>query len=405
MFQLRMTSSGQPFGYRPDAPNQKIELGERQKKWRQWQQSQGENATPPGAFALAEGNDLIDATCAVSFSSVYADLCERGRDATTAEFSKRYRAFSKTVEEFVRSLDMALGSPVILQIVRPEIVANDGEYIRFFGRVGQGGTRLSDDELTYSIIKQQYPRIHDRMAAIMKGEAGRIAGEVDLVLAALRVAKVLAPWDKAEESEVISRPSPAFVAQLKEKTTVEDKFLELIPRGDQPAILETVLGGVRRALSYERRTHPRGLPTMLLARLPRELVDVLILFAAKGSPDRPWKNEDKETLCAFVLHWLLFVSNDGKAAWRAFQDAREETWVFTRESIHRLIGYCEKDGAARFIPRKDSLPHLRKQVEQAGNQLRLWAERFTARDRDGDKPGDALRLLSTNDELVKRALM
>jgi hypothetical protein len=405
-FQLRMTSTGQPFGYRPDAPNQKIELGKRQNKWGEWQESRSKDATPQEAFAAAEGSDLIDATCAVSFASVYEDLCERGCDETIAKFSKRNGALHNTVKEFVSALNVALRSPVILQKVRREIVADDGEYIRFFGRVGQGGTRLSDDELTYSIIKQQYPRIHDRMAKIMKGKAGRIAGEVDLVLAALRVAKTLAPWDNAKEWEVISRPSPAFVAQLRERQNVEEKFLEMIPQGDQVATLETVLGGVRDALSYESIMHPKGLPTMLLARLPRELVDVLILFAVKRGPAQPWTDEGKQTLCAFVLHWLLFVSNDGKAAWRAFQHATGENWVFTHESIRKLIGECEKDGVARFIPRKDVLSDLRKQVEKGDHQLRSWAERFTEKDCHGEhKPGEALRWLSTNDELLKRALM
>lgn len=63
-FQLRMTSKGQPFGYKPDAPNQKIELGKRQDKWDEWRKKPG-GVTPQQAFADATGSDLIEATCAV----------------------------------------------------------------------------------------------------------------------------------------------------------------------------------------------------------------------------------------------------------------------------------------------------------------------------------------------------
>ena len=109
-----------------------------------------------------------------------------------------------------------------------------------------------------------------------------------------------------------------------------------------------------------------------------------------------------------MLHWLLFVGNDGKAALRAFGHAvdKNKSWTFTDESTRNLIEEYEKDGVARFIPRQDVLPNLREEVEQGDHGLRPWAERFTAADRDGErKPGEALRLLSTNRELVKRALM
>jgi hypothetical protein len=208
-FQLRMTSTGQPFGYRPDAPNQKIELRKRQDKWEEWLKRDGKG-TPQQAFADAKGSDIIDANCAVPFNEVYDLLCKHGRDGATADLIKRQGAINELIANFVCALQNALETNVILQQVGSGIVANQDEYIRFFGRLGQGGTRLSDDELTYSIIKHQYPDIHDRMKAIMQGQAGRLAGEVDLVLAALRVAKTVAPWDDAKEWEVIGRPSPNF---------------------------------------------------------------------------------------------------------------------------------------------------------------------------------------------------
>ena len=52
---------------------------------------------------------------------------------------------------------------------------------------------------------------------------------------------------------------------------------------------------------------------MLLARLPRELVDVLILFAIKRGADQPWKEDGYGTLRAFVLHWLHFIGDDAKS--------------------------------------------------------------------------------------------
>ncbi len=174
-FQLRMTSTGQPFGYRPDAPNQKIELKKRQDKWNEWLK-RGGKMTPKDAFEDATVSDIIDANCAVPFNVVYDRLRKEGRHQAIANLAKQPGALKELVGEFVGALEKALETNVILQQIDSQIVTNQEEYIRFFGRLGQGGTRLSDDEMTYSIIKHQYPEIHDRMEEIMQGPAGRLAG-------------------------------------------------------------------------------------------------------------------------------------------------------------------------------------------------------------------------------------
>jgi hypothetical protein len=49
MFQLRISSTGQPFGYKSDAPNQKIELGRRQQKWDEWRKKHENQKLPQQA--------------------------------------------------------------------------------------------------------------------------------------------------------------------------------------------------------------------------------------------------------------------------------------------------------------------------------------------------------------------
>jgi len=248
------------------------------------------------------------------------------------------------------------------------------------------------------------------MKEIIKGQAGRVAGEVDLVLAALRVAKTLARWQNAKEWEVISRPTPDFVSRLKDddKKTVLNKFIEMILIKNEDSTLETAIIQVRKALFYNENSHPKGLPSILLGRLPRELVDVLILFSIKMGTKKIWSGNDCEMLCAFVLHWLLFSKNDSKMALRAFQHVSSQTnWVFDKDFIVKLIGEYEKEGIVRFAPREESLlKKLEEEVKKGGHKLRSWAERFTAADQDGEQNfGEALRVISTNREQVMRALM
>ncbi len=408
LFQLRISSTGQPFGYRPEASNQKVDLGKRQGKWMEWRERHGNKSTPGKAFSEVAGSDLIDARCAIAFADVFIQLKKDGCAATIANLIQQKDALPDVVNEFVCALKKALTSKVVVQRLEPEIVANQDEYFRFFGRLGQGGTRLSDEELTYSIIKHQYPEIRERMQRITDGKAGRLACEVDLVLSALRVAKTLTPLPNAKEWETISRPTPAFVSQLKSKDheLTEAKFLEIVGVASQPALLELTLVKIRKALAYENvHDYQKGLPPMLLARLPRELVDVLILFTINRGAS-PWGQEEDGTLRAFVLYWLYFVGDDAKAAWCAFRVAKNVNWIFTTGFIRDLIAVYEKEGIARFIPRQDLLQTLRNDVVKGDHHLRPWSDRFASVDVGGEyKPGEALRVLSTNGELIKRALM
>jgi len=88
-FQLRITSAGQPFGYRPDAPNQKIELKERQEKWKEWRDKRGVQETPQHAFVVVTGRDIIGAGCAIPLADICNSvLTKNDLDGTISEFLK-----------------------------------------------------------------------------------------------------------------------------------------------------------------------------------------------------------------------------------------------------------------------------------------------------------------------------
>jgi hypothetical protein len=408
-FQLRITTPGQPFGYRPEAPNQKIELDKRRQRWDEW--LSGKQGSREDAFRRVTGDQLIDSRCAIPLAEICVLLQQTGQDGCIADLSQRQGAVERLVADFIPALDRALRSKVILQRVAAEIVGDQDEYIRFFVRLGQGGTRLSDDELTYSIIKHQYPDIRDRMEAILGGSAGRLAGEVDLVLATLRVAKTCAPWAGAKEWEIIARPSPEFVSRLhsdESRAPVLTLFRSLILNADSRDSLQEHLERIRKALAYHSKDHPSGIPPVLLARLPRELVDVLILFGVKRGAEPPWRKDESALLTSFALYWLLFVSDDAKAAWQAYLQVKEDEWRLSVQTIRFLIHDLEENGIAHYVPRLEQFPALRAGVERALTcpHIRTWNERFTEIDAGEEhKPGEALRVLSTKEELIKRALM
>jgi hypothetical protein len=118
------------------------------------------------------------------------------------------------------------------------------------------------------------------------------------------------------------------------------------------------------------------------------------------------KRHASKTLRVFVLHWLLFIGNGGKAAALAFKHTKEQQNAFgTENDIINLIKEYESEGISRYLPRRKHLDSLREAVKSGDHVLRPWAERFKAFDDNEHQPGEALRVLSTNIELIKRSLI
>jgi len=407
LFQLRVSSTGQPFGYQPQWPNEKHALNKRRDKVDKW--IEAKNLTrfdSLDAFAAVTGKDLIDANHSVPLQLHEAiSLVNKGERHAIDELIRHWPLVKPAkIEDFVHALNGALKMQIIFQLIAPKVVEDGKEYIRFFGRLGQGGTPLTNDELTYSIIKYQYPHVHDCIKNVMDGTAGRVASEVNLVLAALRVAKVLSPWEGASEWEIVGRPFPGFVSRLNELPGVGVEFQKMIS-STQGGRLKVLLEGIRDRLVYDKNLNPGGLPVMLMARLPHQLVDVLLLMATQQMQGGSEASKS-DLLSPFVLHWLLFVKDHDKAARMIFKRHFESGRIVGQKAIQVLIQDFEKAEVSWLLPLIEQLPQIRADIENGDHRLRSGPERFAKLDADeARKCGDALRVLASDRELIKRLLL
>lgn len=402
-FILRITSTGQPFGYQASAANEKQPLHKRRDKADEWMKRFGlDRFNSRQVFAEAGGNDLIDAKCAIPLQEITSLVLEEDATQASAILQARYPTIlADRLEIFVQALARALSTPVLFQVIDREVIEQEDNYIRFFGRLGQGGTALTNDELTYSIIKHQYPEVHQRIREITDGPTGRVVGEVNLVLAALRVAKVSAKWDNSDDWQIYGRPHPASVSRLKEQSGVREEFQRMIPVASGGR-LKQLLESIRQRLEYNKATNPGGLPVILLARLPHQLVDVLLLMESHRQPEE----NKSHSLPAFVLYWLLFIVDSEKAANIIFRQFCLKKANWQPGSDKNLIRLFEKEGVSRRLPGFEHLDEVRNEIRCGTHLLRNWGERFVTLDANKEHlTGDALRVLSTNGELIRRALL
>ncbi len=186
--------------------------------------------------------------------------------------------------------------------------------------------------------------------------------------------------------------------RIRSENELLEKF-QILSAGGQ---LKKIPESIQKLLENDEETNPRGLPVILLARLPHQLIDVLILMESQ----RPQQEESSVSLPAFVLYWLLFVADSEKAANMVFRrfSLKEADWQPLSDM--KLIRHFEEQGISRRLPGEELLGKTRNDIRCGSHLLRTWGDRFAVLDANKDHPsGDALRALSTHGELIRCALL
>jgi hypothetical protein len=180
-----------------------------------------------------------------------------------------------------------------------------------FKRIGTNGTKLSDEDYAYSILKQIEPNVHAMVESLYSKEGAQVArlmSATDLVMTALR----LAAAEYAASNNVPDQVRPKkeeFHRLIRRDRFLYDKFLPLLG-GPLVTWFESLL----RALQYDAPTNPCGLPKYLFPHLGRQLVQVLLRFAQIGYLSPELSEPRRHDLLRFCLFWLVCVTNGDNAS-------------------------------------------------------------------------------------------
>ncbi|MFG1393157.1 DUF262 domain-containing protein [Xanthobacter agilis] len=419
-FALRMNSIGQPFGYRHDSPNEKFPIAKR-REYHVSDEQKDASAFFDRIVTKGFGATLIDSCCAVPLEKFimqvleYDDLCYAGelksawREGGTLILEK---ADDDVLYEAMAAVNFAQKLEIPLFLLPASVLRHERDYIRFFERVGKGGTPLSEAELSYSIIKQRYPKVHDRVREVIN-QVGHWIDEVAVALATLRVAKALAAGEDIKSWD-LRRPNPKDVQQLNFETDADPvvrSFKHLMPEHGDVNIICDAAEALRNALVFTREDNPRGLLPLALLQLDTNLLDCLILIAVKRLESvgaGPWSRHEREELIGFVLYWMLFVHSDEKAAQEVClhiaQNANETNAIRPRA----LLGLLDNNVyRTRALPSADVLKALAGKIADRSPADGTWWEQFDFSRAEGCNPGAvrAIREISGNLSLCKFLLL
>ena len=421
LFPIALSSAGQPFGYDKDFG--KLSLDERRtalKNFNDKHKNLHANLPPAKIFELVEGDDLSIVNRNFQPLSIIAESIRQDNNTTHGGLH----------ENIKNILNGKIDMEIPLQDVSSIMPINDKDspdgrklrnYHLYFRRIGQNGTGLTDNEYIYSVIKERFPEIQDSFDKILSpktdGGCGYISDPVELAIASLRVARGIVT-SEAKKEVVVGRPDRNFASNLdKDNNEIIAKFEEMVRDGTNSQLAQAVKH-IRTTLEYHPEQNERGLPLFMLARLPRELFDCLLLAAIKTDNsveiERKW-------MIPFCLFWMALQNNDGEFAnWfyslvLGYKDKGEVVPGMEMDTklFAKLVKDCEGDNTIKKFPRREELDLIRDNAKigqfltKAKSKFRFGHEVLNEQRevQQGKLTADFLELVAWRDHSKKNILL
>ena len=340
LLRLRVTTANQPFGFRRDEPSTKLSLDDRRKARLQFEETHptksGETSTEPTlANTTPWGAKFpLDLKCLIEAYRKHGDSEEwRGSVLKMLHKIKEVHEELPGVYHKVGILKDALARlfkmqvPVIRVDSRffkvEEIHDNDPPLALLFKRIGTGGTRLSDSDYIYSIIKHLRSETYDLVESLYlptvngSRNVASLLTATDLVMSAVRLAAIgensVADWENPSKQN--------FHRLLQSQDFLGKKFMPLITRNDNNiSQIERYFSEIQVVIEYRSTERADiGLPRHLFPHLGRPLVQVLLRIAQLDYLADPYNGKRRNDILRLVLFWLVCVKDHRKASEISYQ--------------------------------------------------------------------------------------
>jgi hypothetical protein len=393
LFELRLTSASQPFGYSEDgykfAPTIRARARERfedEKKGEQIMNGDrqayshelfegfigdgssslrliaGEREVPMPPLGYPEGwpplPAQIDLRRLVGARTIFPlhELLRAWVESQNSKDESKDEALSRFVcRTHPRFLDLKhalqhFGEAVVALVNASSVGGKNLPLL--YDRIGSGGTRLSDEERLFSLYKWLRPRFHDVVHEIHES-CGRMMEPSQIAACAIRIANAQAHYKRDRDSGGEPRTNEgnnlpnitAFAEALEDSNSlgIKVKLREcldtLIGISEDGSYVDgrfrPAFERLFRFLDFKTETNPLGLPRVLLWHMPRALIHVLLFWLLHT--EQVFDEQDNH-LPRFVMFWLLCSRDHDKASSLCFRLIRETPQVSLRNLYDAMKG-------------------------------------------------------------------
>ena len=286
--------------------------------------------------------------------------------ATTLQDCLKEAALGFSYEKIVARLEAGFErlttADVPLLLLKPASVAqgivDEPEWLlRWFERIGAGGTPLTSAERCFSIYKHYQPEVYDVVTAI-ECTVGHVMSPVDIVGTALRIAN-------AQTGNYWPPDHTIFGKAIRDEASKLKQQLDLLippnrPNGGGP--LGVAFERAMTALRYVEPANPNGFPPVALAELPTALLRVVVYWAYLHPESSP-ADLDPDEMIRFALFWHLCAENHEKGERRAFRclnDLKASGAAFPGRELYEFLTGDDATALQLVRPEhiKDYLPKV-----------------------------------------------
>ena len=167
-----------------------------------------------------------------------------------------------------------------------------------FERISSNGTKLSSEDLLFSMIKQEWPEAHNLVNDLQE-KVGSLMKPTDFIMTAFRISILLYNNTQNEKNKITDNPKPNaayFHRHLKTLLNSEKYGLKTLIQKDGRLI--QVFQSFKDTIEYK---NDFGIPKVMFPKLDLYLMQVLIYFIIKKDKFEVKKKE----LVRFIIFWMV----------------------------------------------------------------------------------------------------
>jgi hypothetical protein len=282
-----------------------------------------------------------------SWAAQVEDKIMQGLGHVSPEVKQRILRFGKAL---LRLQDQSLA---LIKIPHVEVETDPGREVSdgedyltmLFARISSGGTRLSAEDLLFSMIKHRWPDAHGLVYEIQK-KVGAMMKPTDFVMTAYRMAALFSSGKMADEPRPNARSFHRHLAELQAETS-KRSLNSFVREGLLARYFEELSG----CLLHKGRGD-YGLPEAMFPYLDVPLLQVLIYWLIKSKEGR-FKESERQNLVRFVLFWRI-CSSDADSREKASKEAiaflasHEDDDSFPALGLYRLLSHPTDERPSLF---------------------------------------------------------
>ena len=354
LFQFRVTTKAQPFGY--SNTGARLSLHERRNAWKHWVKERRikeddlfENIKPWKA-SDKNGEYVFEV------NKLWEDIGEIDRwiNKHFPKYENYNEKVKKKINEFYNGFFRLNGQWLALILIpkyNERIKSEDFEHdalTMLFERISSSGTRLSPEDLLFSMIKQAWPEAHTLVEDVHE-EVGSLMKPTDYVLTAFRLSALLSDGSKniADKAHPDARFFHRHLYDLLGTDENAGELRELLSEKKLSQAFQVLM----RVITY-KESDDNGIPKAIFPELDISLIQIILFWIINSQINHETIKKSRNEIISFVLFWLLCAKSSGereKGSEVVIEELKVVHAVFPGKALYDVLTNRNEEGYSTFL--------------------------------------------------------